>query len=223
MSKDLINKAKELGIENAEALTPKQLEKAVKTAQDKLDASAELKAKAESLGLETEGKSDDELAEAITEAESKLEALKVLREKATVLGIDHDNLSDENLEIIVAYVEKFNAMANDEAREAELSQMLSEFLGVDDVYSLSKEEINALLDKKVTEEASGVEVVLEKSKDGKTDQSFTLNGKEYVFAEDAPAAFRYLGQRRTQKEWIEDSDALELMVAGKLSFITLKK
>lgn len=219
MSEDLKNKAIELGIENAGSLTAAQLKKAVEAVEKKKSASDALKEKAVALGIITAEKTDLEIADAIIAAEDS----KALREKALVLGIDAEDITDENLEVIVAYVQEFNTKANDEARETELSEMLSEFLGVDDIYSLSPEEIKVLLGKKEAEKASGIEVVLDKSQDGKTNKSFTVNGKEYMFAEDAPAAFRYLGLRRTQKEWIEDSDALELMVAGKLSFLTFKK
>lgn len=219
MAEDLKNKAIELGIENAGSLTAAQLKKAVEAAEKKKAASDALKEKAVALGIITAEKTDLEITDAIIAAEDS----KALRDKAVALGIDAEDITDENLEIIVAYAQEFNAKANDEARETELSEMLSEFLGVDDIYSLSKEEIKVLLDKKEADKASGIEVVLDKSQDGKTDKSFTVDGKEYVFAEDAPAAFRYLGRRRTQKEWIEDSDAVELMVAGKLSFLTFKK
>lgn len=216
MSKELIKKAKELGIENAETLTAAQLKKAIEAAEKKIADTAVLKERAVSLGIITAEKTDAELTEEV----ERLENTKSLREKAVELGVDDvESVSEENLEIIVAYIEKYKSMANEEAREAELSEMLSEFLGVDDVYSLSKEEIKDLLVQKEAEKASGVEVVVEKQHEGKTDKSFTVNGKNYAFADDAPAVFRYLGQRRTQLEWIADSDALELMVAGNLSFV----
>jgi ethanolamine utilization microcompartment shell protein EutL len=216
MSKELINKAIELGIENAESLTPAQLKIAISAAEKKLADSAELKKKAVSLGIITEEKTDADLSTEVLQAEASV----ALREKAVGLGIlGADDLSDETLEVVVAYIEKYKAMANEEARETEVSEMLSEFLGVEDVYALSKEEIKDLLAKKEAEKAAGIDVVAEKSEEGKSNESFTVNRTEYVFADDAPGAFRYLGQRRTQKEWLEDSDALELMVAGRLSFV----
>lgn len=223
MDLKLIEKAKELGIKNAESFTVAQLKIAVKNAQEKLAQSDELKKKAESLGIITSDKELVQLTAEIAEAEQKAENSKLLREKAEKLNLIHDEISDENLEIIVKYAEQLNIMANEEAREAEVSSMLSEYLGVPDVYELSKEEIAALLAKKQTEEASGIVVEVEKTVEGKTDESFTIAGKDYVFTEDAPSSFRYLGQLRTQKEWITDPDSLELMVAGKLSFLTLKK
>lgn len=216
MSKELKNTAIELGIENAESLTPAQLKIAISVAEKKLADSAELKKKAVSVGIITEEKTDADLSTEVLQAEASV----ALREKAVDLGIlEADDLSDETLEVVVAYVEKYKAIANEEARETEVSEMLSEFLGVEDVYALSKEEIKDLLAKKEAEKAAGIDVVVEKSEEGKSNESFTVNRTEYVFADDAPGVFRYLGQRRTQKEWLEDSDALELMVAGKLSFV----
>jgi hypothetical protein len=223
MSKELIEQAIELGIENAESLTVPQLKKAIIAAVAKWNAFHDLRHKAVTLGIEIEGKTDDQLSEEIQTAEAVLEASKALRNKADELKIDHQDISDENLAIIVQYAEEFKKAANEEARETEVSAMLSDFLGVPDVYDLSKEEIKSLLDKKATEEAAGIEVVVEKSELGKINESFAIGGKDYVFTEDAPGAFRYLGVLRTQKEWSEDADALELMVAGKLSFLTLKK
>lgn len=224
MSKELIQKAIELGIENSESLTPPQLKKAIAAAEAKLDASQALKDQAVSLEIDIDGKSDEELSAEIQTVVANLEAYKVLREKAEELGIDHQELTDDNLAIIVQYVEEFKKAANEAARETELSTMLSEFLGVPDIYELSKEEIQSLLDKKKVDEAAGIEVVSVKSEFGKTNESFAIDGKDYAFTEDAPGTFRYLGQLRTQKEWSEDKDALELMVAGKLSFVKpLKK
>lgn len=221
MSKELKSKAIELGIENAESLTAAQLKKAIEAVEKKLADTQALKEKATVLGIVYVDETTlDELSAKILEAESKIEFSKALREKAKTLEIiEADDLTDEVLEVVVAYIEKYKAMANEEARETEVSEMLSEFLGVEDVYALSKEEIKDLLAKKEAEKAAGIEVVVERVVDGKTDESFAVNGKDYVFTDDAPGAFRYLGQRRTQKEWIADSDSLELMVAGKLSFV----
>lgn len=223
MDVKLIEKAKELGIENAESFTAAQLKIAVKKAEEKLALSNELKKKAESLGIITTDKELVQLTAEIAEAEQKAEYSKLLHEKAEKLNLIHDEISDENLEIIVRYAEQLNIMANEEAREAEVSSMLSEYLGVPDVYQLSKEDIAALLDKKQSQEASGIVVEVQKTVEGKTDESFTIGGKDYLFTDDAPSSFRYLGQLRTQKEWINDPDALELMVAGKLSFLIIKK
>lgn len=184
MSKELLQKAQDLGIQNAENLTPKQLGAAVKA---KENANLEIILKATALGLETEGKTLEELAESVKE------------------------------------LEDINAEIAKQARDAELLALLSEYLGIEDIDSLSKEEVIQLLEKRKELDSEGVapEPIVQ---EGKTDESVKAsNGSEYVFKEDAPAVFRYLNQFRTQKEWIADKDAIDLMVAGRLSFLTLKK
>lgn len=185
---NLLEKAKTLGIQNAESLTPKQLEKAIAAEEKKQAAEALVFEKAKLLGLEIEGKTAAELEQTILEAEQ-----------------------------LAAEIAK-------QARDAELLALLSEYLGISDIDSLSKEEVVALLEQRKKQEVEGIEVVPVIVMEGKTDKAIIAsNGLEYVFKDDAPAAFRYLGQHRTQEQWIEDVDAIDLMVAGKLSFLTLKK
>jgi hypothetical protein len=188
MSKELIKKATELGIDNAGALTASQLKIAIKTAENKTAQDAAIVAQATTLGLEVEGKTVNQLTAEIAE------------------------------------LQELSAQVNQASRDAELLSILSEYLGIADIDSLSKEEVVALLEAKKADEAAGIEVVAEFVEEGRTDEAAkSSNGLEYVFADDAPAAFRYLGVHRTQKEWIADTDAIDLMVAGKLSFLTLKK
>jgi len=47
-----------------------------------------------------------------------------------------------------------------------------------------------------------------------TDVFTSEKGRQYVFAKDTPPAFRYFGEIRSQKEWLADKDAMELMIAG---------
>ena len=220
---ELRNKAKELGIKNAETLTESQLNKAIKAAEKALKISEELKAKAIALGVDVEGKSNAELSEAIATAE--------VFAKAKELGLETEDKTLEELSDSIAEAELLAKEINDQARQAELLSMLSEYLGITDIGSLTKEEVSTLLEKKKAEEAlqsesgKGSEVKAEKVEEpkGKSTKAFNLKDKEYVFKNDAPAAFRYLGQLKTQEEWMEDGDALELMIAGNLSFLTLKK
>jgi hypothetical protein len=188
MSKELIIKAKELGIENAEALTASQLKKAIEKAESIIADENAVIAKATSLDLETEGKTIAELNEAIEETEALAAEI---------------HLNARNTEII-AY--------------------LAEYLGVDDIDSLTKEEVQQLIAEKEAAKETETEEEVEVVQEGKTDEAYKAsNGKKYVFTEDAPARFRYLGVLKTQKEWIADKDSIELMVAGNLSFLTLKK
>ena len=188
MSKELVKKAIELGIENAEALTASQLKKAIENAESKIAQDAEIVAQATALGLEVEGKTVEQLTAEIAE------------------------------------LQELSTQVNEASRDAELLAILSEYLGISDIDSLSKEEVISLLEAKKADEIAGIEVVAELVQEGRTDEAVkATNGLEYVFADDAPAAFRYLGVHRTQREWIADIDAIDLMVAGKLSFLTLKK
>ncbi|MEZ0182640.1 hypothetical protein AB9T89_10370 [Flavobacterium oncorhynchi] len=217
---ELLEKAKDLGIKNAENLTPEQLEKAVKTAELKkemLDLSIQ---NAKVFGIETEGKSVKQLTEEINAAAY----LASLIEKAKLIGVETEGVAPEELAQIIEDAETLAAEVAKHARDAELLALLSEFLGIQDIDILSKDEVVALLKEKEAGQAAGIETKATIVVDGKTDESAKAsNGLEYVFHEEAPASFRYLGQFKSQKEWIADQDAIDLMVAGKLSFLTLKK
>lgn len=188
MSKELVKKAKELGIDNAETLTGPQLKLAIEKAEKVISDTNALIVKAIGLGIETEGKTPVEITEAILKAE------------------------------------ELDAEIAKRSRDAEILAMLSAHFGIEDIDSLTKEEVTAILEKSKADELSGIETESEVIQEGKTDEAVKAsNGLEYVFHEEAPAAFRYFGQYKTQKEWIADKDAINLMVAGKLNFLTLKK
>ena len=179
------------------------------------------------LGIENaEALTASQLKKSIEGAQAKSERLNAYKVTADVLGIAHEGLSEEELTTAVdsavdAKREKDLAEQTAAASE-EVLAILSEYLGVDDIKTLSVEEVQILLNEKSTAEALELETVLEE--EGRTEESFTAqNGKEYVFTPDAPAAFRCLGVAKTQKEWLEDTDSMELLVAGNLTFLTLKK
>jgi len=194
--------ALELGIENAESLTAAQLKKAVAAAQAK---------QAE------EAKADQD----------KLDASAELKRVAVALEISTEGLTDEEIK---AAIEAEGAKLLEEKQaqlQEEILATLSEYLGVEDIRSLDLETVKTLLAEKETAEASPLEVIVaddETIEEGKTDESYTdSKGREWVFADDAPAGFVCLGIGRTQKEWMEDVDSMELFVEGDLSFLTLKK
>lgn len=201
MSEDL-KLAQELGIENAESLTAAQLKKAIAAAQAKQ-------------------------AEEAKAAQDKLDASAELKKVAVALEISTEGLSDE--EIKAAIDAEGAKLLEEKAAQVleEIMATLSEYLGVDDIRSLDVETVKALLADKETEAASPLEVIVaddETIEEGKTDESYTdSKGREWVFADDAPAGFVCLGIGRTQKEWMEDVDSMELFVEGDLSFLTLKK
>ena len=182
---------------------------------------------AQELGIENaESLTAPQLKKAVEAAQAKAERLNALKAAAVELGIAHEGLSEEELTTAVG-VALDEKLAKDLAEQAtaaseEVLAILSEYLGVDDIRTLSVEEVKLLLDEKSTAEASELEVVL--VDEGKTEESFKAqNGKEYVFTPDAPAAFRCLGVAKTQKEWLDDTESMELLVAGNLTFLTLKK
>jgi predicted protein tyrosine phosphatase len=185
--------------------------------------SKELIKTAIALGIENvEALTAPKLKIAVKAAQSKLDAFKALILKAESFGIETKDVSEADLLLAVTEAEDIAEQIVFHARQAEMLAFLSEYLGITDIDSLSKDEVQDLLVKRETVTASEISVVVEQ--EGKTDKSFEAsNGKEYVFADDAPTAFRYLGQHRTQEEWIADGTAIELMVAGRLSFLTLKK
>jgi hypothetical protein len=182
---------------------------------------------AQELGIENaEALTASQLKKAIEGAQAKAERLSALQTAADELGIASEGLSEEELNTAVgtALDEKLAKELAEQSAAAseEVLEILSEYLGVENISNLSVEEVKAILEEKSTAAAAEIETVIEE--EGKTDESFTAeNGKEYVFTPDAPAAFRCLGVAKTQKEWMQDQDSMELLIAGNLSFLTLKK
>jgi len=202
MSEDLKKIALELGIENAESLTAAQLKKAVAAAQAK---------------KEEDAKADQD----------KLDASANLKLVAEKLEIETEGLSDEEISAAIE-AEGAKLLEQKQAQvHEEILAELSAYLGVDDIRSLDLETVKTLLAEKENTETSPFEVIVADDttiEEGKTDESYTdSKGREWVFADDAPAGFRCLGIERTQKEWMKDADSMELFIEGDLSFLTLKK
>jgi len=202
MSEDLKKIALELGIENAEFLTAAQLKKAVAAAQAK---------------KEEDAKADQD----------KLDASANLKLVAEKLEIETEGLSDEEISAAIE-AEGAKLLEQKQAQvHEEILAELSAYLGVDDIRSLDLETVKTLLAEKENTETSPFEVIVADDttiEEGKTDESYTdSKGREWVFADDAPAGFRCLGIERTQKEWMKDADSMELFIEGDLSFLTLKK
>ena len=182
---------------------------------------------AQELGIENaESLTASQLKKAIEAAQAKAERLNALKVAAIELGIASEGLSEEELTTAVG-VALDEKLAKDLAEQSaaaseEVLAILSEYLGVKDIRTLSVEAVQLILAEKSTADASELETVVEEK--GKTEESFMAqNGKEYVFTPDAPAAFRCLGVAKTQKEWLEDTDSMELLIAGNLTFLNLKK
>lgn len=50
-----------------------------------------------------------------------------------------------------------------------------------------------------------------------------LDGRSYSFKKTTPERFNFLGKNRSQAEWLEDKDAMELLIGGNSSYIKLLK
>jgi hypothetical protein len=190
--------------------------------------SEDLKKIAIELGIENaEALTAAQLKKAVEAAQAKLDASANLKKTAEELGIPTEGLSDEDIKLSIDAEGARLLEAKALQVQEEVLDTLSEYLGVEDIRILDVEMVKTLLAEKETEKASFIEVVGDQEEtieEGKTDESYTdSKGREWVFTDDAPAAFRCLGIGRTQKEWMEDSDSMELFVDGDLSFLTLKK
>jgi hypothetical protein len=220
MQKTLLEIAKELGIENAEALTTPQLKKAVESEQKKIAAFDTLKLRAKGLGIEfSEDITEEDLNAEILAAEEVLEAQRL---------VDEYNEKADALIVATIGFEAFEKLSADEITESqntvsEFNQKAKSFIeGLIDFgefETLSVEELIASL--KTKPEVSNIEVVL----DGKTDKTYKAkNGILYGFSATAPGSFRFMSIVKTQEEWIADDDAMDLMVSGNLSYVKpLKK
>lgn len=174
-------------------------------------------------------------------------SLKKLQEKAKALGMtDFDGLDEAALTAEIAKVESHNELvmkaeslgienANDLSSEeltslilanenAVLNAQVDAFtttLGLES--GLTPEEIETAVKEKLAS-VSGIEVEVDKEPKGKTDETYKAkNGKVYGFTEKAPHAFRFAGVVKTQKDWIEDKDSMEIMIDGNLSYLETKK
>lgn len=181
--------------------------------------------KAKSLGIDnTEGLTQKQLEKAIKAKEDKLkeaaETSRVLRETAKSFEIETEGKTDEQ---IASEVEAAK-LALEHQKEINLFNekvdLLTGFLGIDNFIELSVDGLkDILLEKSKNVQVVNAEEVKGKTDEGKTSKPFTVNGVAYSFSEDAPGVFRYLGKLQSQKEWLKDESALELMVSGKLSYV----
>lgn len=219
MEKTLLEIAKDLGIENAEALTAAQLKKAVAAAQAKLEETNTFKKEAEALGIDLDEYPEADWLKIIQDAKFELEFLADLKKKAEELGITIEGLTPGGIMLAIRKEEERLQEEKAEVQDAVLAA-LSEYLGID-IKSLDVDGVKAFLAEKETKEASTIEVV----SDGKTDKAYKAsNGIEYGFSASAPGSFRFMGIVKTQEEWISDHDAMDLMVSGNLSYVKpLKK
>lgn len=138
-----------------------------------------------------------------------------LIEKAKSFGIDTEGLTIEQLE---AAIKKVTAEKVAELTVA-VTDAKTEFeaLGAD----ASEEDKAAAQDKiNLAEQAvadfTGVPLV---NKTESVPGVIEINGTFYAFRKTAPARFNFAGANKTQEEWLQDKDAMELLVLGNSSFV----
>lgn len=217
-NEELIKEAKGLGIQNADALTKPQLTKAIEAAKAVNAEREALMNRAVELGFDKEllaEFSNENLQNAITEAEEERAAKELASKKAELmsefLGLDYTAATLEE----ITEAAKNVVVVNIKSR----SEVLQKHLGID-FLEVSPEELNKIL----SEKPKGIEVVTTKVAEGKTDKHFEAsNGIHYVFDDEAPEAFRFADVIKTQKEWLTDKEAMELMIQGGVSYIKPKK
>jgi len=165
MSKqDLIKKAQELGIDNADALTVDQLTQAIKR-------------------------------------------VKLIKE-ATSLGLEFN--PEEDTEVIAELVKAAKAEAEAEAKakaEAEAKAKAE-----------AKKEAGAKAESKA-------KAGKKKSNGKKADKELIYkhtDGRQFVWDERTPEKFRFNNVIKTKEEWMEDEEAMEMMIEGNLHWLKLK-
>ena len=172
---------------------------------------------AKDLGIENaDNLSATQLKKAIEIAQSKKNTLETLKLKATQLGIVFsDDVTEDVLKVLVE-----DAVKIEDDKSVKIFALIEATIGFEKFESLSAEDLVEYLKTKQLVTNVDTEVVISK----KTDKTITINSIEYGFYEKAPESFKFMGVIKTQEEWIEDVEAMNLMVSGNLSYVKpLKK
>jgi hypothetical protein len=216
----LLLRAKELGIKDAESLKGDALKVAVKAAELRLG----LVKKAKDLGVDhSDETTSEDLSKLIEAASLRLALVNEAKEH----GIDVlPEMTSEDLQNLILATQISTLTENNSVLEHKV-YALANVLGIDDHSELDAEGLTkaaSAIIAALTTVVDAEEVTEEKQVVGKTEQAFkSANGKEFQFKDAAPAAFRFMGSVRTQKEWIKDKEAMELMIVGNVSYIELKR
>ena len=121
-------------------------------------------------------------------------------------------MSEETFKVVGASKEALIAKAG------ELGVTIPKDTTYNELKSLVANAINAA---EATEDSSSEQQTQPTPEKSKA-KTFEVNGRKYAFSKHAPKAFRYGGVTRTQKEWIEDSDAIADMIESRCVFIEPK-
>lgn len=145
---------------------------------------------AQTLGIkDVEQMSYNELRSAVATVKKRIK----LEQKAQSYGIVYTDMDLDALEAAVNRAEKIEKLFTK-----------AEGLGIE----LTGEETLEELEAKVKEATADV-----------ADVYTAKNGSQWAFAERTPKKFRYNDVIKSQKEWLKDSDAMEEMIAGGLSWL----
>jgi hypothetical protein len=140
-----------------------------------------------------------------------------LIEKAKTFGIDTEGLNDTQLK---AAIKKATAEKVAELTVA-VTEAKHEFEGLTEIntvkeFNVAQEKID--LAELALSEFTGKPLV---SKSEPTDGTIEINGSMYTFKKTTPERFNFLGTNKTQDEWLQDKDAMELLVLCNSSFVKL--
>ncbi|NRT11519.1 hypothetical protein [Flavobacterium sp. 14A] len=142
-----------------------------------------------------------------------------LIDKAKTFGIDTEGLTVEQLKAAIKKVkaEKIAELtvAVTEAKTA--FENLPEDASDEDKIAVQG---NINLAEQALADFTGVPT---ETKEEENEAEFDFNGSTYGFKKTAPARFNFLGVNRSQEEWIQDKDAMELLISGNSSFVKLLK
>lgn len=185
--------------------------------------------KAEALGINTEGLTQSQLNKAIDKAEKANQQLDTLKSEAKEFGIDVDGKSAEELALAIQTVkdEKIRQEENEQFRRK--ASLLAAFFEISDLALISEESLKEFLSE-ASEKIKAMGDELDRARnlnvtsaevvdDGRSDKKFKIGETEFQFSEEAPGTFRFLGKLQSQKAWLKDADALELMVATNISYV----
>ncbi|WP_417365932.1 hypothetical protein [Flavobacterium beibuense] len=188
---DLIKQAQALGI-NTEGLTVEQLQGAI---------------------ANTLSSKKSELEVNVNEAQSKLEALpedapEEVKQKAT-----------QDFNTAVANLESFNVANSNTGGtgEEEEENAGDENKGEDP--EVVQEQAKTSKAKKPQASTKKAETKATKTEETTTAKTVEIDGVTYGFTRKAPERINFLGKNKSQAEWLQDPDAMELLALGNSMYV----
>lgn len=138
-----------------------------------------------------------------------------LIEKSKSFGIDTEGLTIDQLEVAIkkASAEKVAELTVAVTDAKTVFEALPEDASDEDKAAAEEKIYSA---EKALADFTGVPLV---EKTDSVPGVIEINGRLYGFKKTAPARFNFAGTNRTQEEWLQDKDAMELLVLGNSSFV----